>query len=133
VVEILRMPFEHGEPAGPLRLSARAALTPEHPPDYVEDILLVISELVQNVTQHTAGAGILGLSWDAETVTVEVRDGDRRPPRPQQPAADRPGGRGLLLVAGIATNWGVAVHDDGKTVWARFTNPETAITAAPQA
>jgi YD repeat-containing protein len=123
VVATLRLPFAHGEPAGPLRLSARGALTPGHPVDYVEDILVVISELVQNVTQHTDGPGVLGLVWDDTGVLVEVRDGDRRAPRPQPPDDHRPGGRGLLLVAGIATSWGVTVHDDGKTVWARLAVP----------
>lgn len=122
----LRLPFGHGEPAGPLRHTAWAALAPCHPADPVEDVLLVISELVQNVTQHTTGGGILTLTWDQDGITVEVRDEDDREPRPKPPDGHRLGGRGLLLVNGICSAWGTTIHEDGKTVWARVTVTETA-------
>jgi two-component sensor histidine kinase len=129
-MNVLHMPFEHGEPAGPLRSRVSTALAPWHPADYVEDVLLVVSELVQNVTQHTAGGGTLSVSWDDDSIIVEVRDEDRVLPHLQPPDAHRLGGRGLLLVSGIATNWGTAAHDSGKTVWAEVAVPaEARITA----
>jgi anti-sigma regulatory factor (Ser/Thr protein kinase) len=120
------MPFEHGEPAAPLRSKVSTALAHWHPSDYVEDVLLVVSELVQNVTQHTKGGGTLAVSWDDDSITVEVRDEDRVLPRPQPPDSHRVGGRGLLLVSGIATSWGTTAHDTGKTVWAQLAVPAEA-------
>ncbi|GAA2888249.1 hypothetical protein Acy02nite_81550 [Actinoplanes cyaneus] len=117
----LHVSFAHGEPAGQLRLQARSVLAPFFPADQVEDVLVVISELVQNVTQHTTGGGTLLLAWDDDGITVEVRDQDRSMPRQESPDGHRIGGRGLLLVAGICSSWGTTIHDQGKSVWARVT------------
>jgi hypothetical protein len=125
-VKTVRMPFGHGEPAAPLRSSTRAALTPWHSAEQIDDVLLVVSELVQNVTQHTAGGGILVLTWDDDSVTVAVSDGDHRMPRQRPPDGHRIGGRGLLLVDGICASWGTTAHDHGKTVWARVVAPTAA-------
>jgi YD repeat-containing protein len=122
-VETLRLPFEHGAPAGPLRLTAQTVLAPRHEAEDVEDVLVVISELVQNVTQHTNAGGTLTLTWDQHFITVEVSDASRRIPQPQPSDERRIGGRGLLLVAGIAASWGTTTHDDGKVVWARIAAP----------
>ena len=32
-------------------------------------------------------------------------------------AADKPGGRGMLLVNGLASVWGIERRPNGKTVW----------------
>ncbi|MDH6625689.1 hypothetical protein M2271_003500 [Streptomyces sp. LBL] len=66
------------------------------------------------------------------TVRVEVTDSrtERTPPGPKAlraPGAEDTGGRGLLLVAGLATRWGWHFRSEGpgKTVWAEyvFTTP----------
>lgn len=117
-MEILRRVFRNGEPAAPLRLAARAAL--ERTFDQVdEDVLLVVSELVQNVSQHTGGDGELVLSA-GDGVLVEVEDGDPAAPCLRRPDTRRPGGRGLLLVAGMAAEWGTRSAATGKVVWARL-------------
>ncbi|WP_436535881.1 hypothetical protein [Actinoplanes sp. HUAS TT8] len=72
----VQVPFAHGDPTGPLRRQAHAILNPWHPADYVEDALLAISELVQNVTQDSAGDGVLIISWDDSSITGGVRDED---------------------------------------------------------
>lgn len=127
----LRIPFAHGAQAGPLRSNARAVLSPWYASDHVEDVLLVISELVQNVTQHTGGGGVLVLNWDSGSITIEVRDEDPRIPHQQRPDEHRLGGRGLLLVAGICSSWGSIPNDHGKTVWARLDVPAAENVSVP--
>ncbi len=125
-MELLQHSFEHDELAGPLRRQARVVLEPLYPPDCVEDALLIISELVQNVIQHTTGGGNLALRHDNDRLVIEVRDGDPAPPQQKPPDQRRTGGRGLLLVAGIACTWGTQPELDGKVVWA-----EIAVSANP--
>jgi len=125
---VLRVPFANGSAASPLRHATRQALTTDLPgdtdlgdtDDLVEDALLVISELVQNVSQHTRSDGELVVSAVDGGLLIEVTDDDPRSPRLQHPDGRRTGGRGLLLVAGLAEDWGVRQHDTGKTVWARL-------------
>jgi hypothetical protein len=117
---MLRMPFPHGASAGPLRHSVRDLLAPWCSDEQTDDVLVVVSELVQNVTQHTAGGGELVLTADERVVVVEVHDGDPVLPRPQRPDERRVGGRGLLLVAGLTSQWGTRPTVGGKIVWARL-------------
>ena len=122
-MELLQRSFEHGEPAGPLRRHASDVLASWCSADCVDDVLVVISELVQNVTQHTGGGGELMLRRTGGIVDIEVRDGDAALPRPKSPDERRIGGRGLLVVAGVAQDWGVRREGTGKVVWARVTDP----------
>ncbi len=92
------------------------------PPEKLEDVRLLVSELVTNSVRHA------GLSPDeAITVTVRVQGGlargevrDRGPgfETPQQPAPKRDlaGGWGLYIVNKVADRWGVA-HTGSKSVW----------------
>ncbi len=125
-MEVLRRPFEHGEPAGPLRHSARSALMPWLAADDLADAMVVISELVQNVTQHTGGGGELVLTADAHAITIEVRDHSPVLPQVHPPDTHRLGGRGLLLVAGVTRAWGARPERSGKVVWARLTTSAAA-------
>lgn len=89
--------------------------------DSIADVVLVASELVGNAVRHTAAsADDLGISWEVEddAVTVRVTDPSDVPPRPR-PANDYYGGRGLPIIAAIATEWGVRPLPAGKEVWAR--------------
>ena len=125
-MELLQHSFAHDEYAGPLRRRVRAVLEPLYPTDCVEDVLVVISELVQNVSQHTTGGGNLAVRCERRTIVVEVRDGDATLPRQKRPDDRRPGGRGLLLVAGMAREWGALTEGNGKVVWAEFVVPADA-------
>ncbi|MGV9989739.1 ATP-binding protein [Streptomyces sp. NPDC003374] len=93
--------------------------TPAH--DAVE---LVVAELAANAVTHGRVPGRdaeLRLSEDDGQVRVEVSDtrGERLPVT-QDAAADGNGGRGLVLVAALAKEWGVTSRAGapGKTVWA---------------
>jgi anti-sigma regulatory factor (Ser/Thr protein kinase) len=96
-------------------------------PDDAADVVLVVSELVTNAVRHGRVRGRLvelRMTCDDEkAVTVEVSDaGDRYPPVAQEPSPQgrlEESGRGLTLVAALATEWGVRGRTVGKTVWAR--------------
>jgi anti-sigma regulatory factor (Ser/Thr protein kinase) len=119
-VELLRLAFGNDEPASPVRRKARAVLDDFPSADAVDDVLVVISELVENVTRHTRGGGELRLRREDEVIVVEVHDGDATEPRLLPPDDRRIGGRGLLVVAGMARRWGVRPDGTGKTVWAEI-------------
>jgi anti-sigma regulatory factor (Ser/Thr protein kinase) len=114
----LRLPFAHSTDCAALRQQARQALTSWQAPDQVEDSLLVITELVENVVQHTGDGGELMLRCDDEILHIEVSDSSPVLPRAYGPDPRRIGGRGLLLVAAITRSWGTRAESGGKVVWA---------------
>jgi anti-sigma regulatory factor (Ser/Thr protein kinase) len=101
-----------------------AARLPDVAVPLAEDVLLLVSELVTNAVRHGAPAIELCLVLEADRVRVEVSDsGDALPVVPVgRPSADRATGRGLLIVAATAQDWGVvqAPGRSGKTVWAEL-------------
>jgi anti-sigma regulatory factor (Ser/Thr protein kinase) len=99
----------------------------------VEVVALLVGELVTNAIVHTSSGAVgLVVRLGDQAVRVEVHDASPRlPPRPGRPAAaDDQGGRGLGLVAALATRWGVEVdaagHGDGKVVWFEVASPGAA-------
>ncbi|GAA2601309.1 ATP-binding protein [Streptomyces axinellae] len=96
------------------------------PSEETSDAALVVAELAANAATHGRVPGRnfrleLCLSGDC-TLRVEVTDtrGDAHPPaEPPDPADDAESGRGLLLVAALASRWGVSPGPyPRKTVWA---------------
>jgi anti-sigma regulatory factor (Ser/Thr protein kinase) len=80
------------------------------------DVELIVSELVTNAIEHNHGASVsMSLRLAKGTVRIEVSDGSPCRPQKRRPTDDDEGGRGLLLVAGLADDWGVS--DDGTTTW----------------
>lgn len=112
--------------------------------DLSECAQLIVSELVTNAIKATAdvvagrtGDGLtadglmdggpvdreahvrVGVLQVRDYVVVEVWDCSHLPPKVVDPAADEVGGRGLLLVSEMATEWGYRWHrSGGKVVWA---------------
>jgi anti-sigma regulatory factor (Ser/Thr protein kinase) len=116
-MEPLRLSFDHDTDSSALRHQAQHRLIFWQPADLVEDTLLVVTELVQNVIQHTGGGGELALSRDSEAVLVEVFDSSRDEPRVYPPDPRRVGGRGMLMVAAMSQAWGIRPTRTGKIVW----------------
>lgn len=120
-MESVRLQFDHGAPGAVVRQVARTALAGWHASYPQEDVLLVVTELVHNVTRHTADGGELVLTLRADCVLVEVNDSSAELPKLRQ-RATRIGGRGLLLVAAVAKRWGARSRawagNAGKVVWA---------------
>ncbi|MFC9585835.1 ATP-binding protein [Streptomyces yangpuensis] len=104
------------------------------PADVIETVQLIVSELTTNAVQHSqVGEQVspysplstlrtfeLLLQLGNGAVRVSVWDYDERPPVLKQVGADATGGRGILLVAVMSSEWGhYPVRDrTGKVVWA---------------
>jgi len=91
--------------------------------DSIDDVVLVASELVGNAVVHTVTPDeSLDVSWEIEPASVIVRVADTSGELPVTRMADtvRTGGRGLAIVAAIASDWGVQRWPSGKEVWARI-------------
>jgi len=82
------------------------------------DVLLVTTELVDNAYRHTSCPLELSLACTDFGVMIEVSDGDKRHPAEMADADRAWGSRGIQVVTGLATSWGVRVEGTGKTVWA---------------
>ncbi|MGW0002343.1 ATP-binding protein [Nocardia grenadensis] len=83
------------------------------------DAVQVSDELVSNACRHARSPRACRLMVDDRgRFRIEVDDASPTPARVRRP--DRTGGRGLLLVAQLATRWGTDYRDGGKTVWAEL-------------
>lgn len=91
----------------------------------IEDAaILVVSELVTNAVRHAGSPARLKLSRHDESLIIEVRDSASAPPRWRRAALDDEGGRGLLLVSLLASEWGARnLPEGGKAVWCRLDAP----------
>ena len=89
----------------------------ELPAESLEAVLLLTSELVTNAVHHGAGPVAVHVAWGGGAVRVEVED--QSPGWPVVQAIDREAlnGRGLILVDGLSSGWGVLAGGTGKTVW----------------
>ncbi|MFJ6252173.1 MULTISPECIES: ATP-binding protein [unclassified Streptomyces] len=81
---------------------------------------LVLAELANNAALHGRVSGRdfeVRMERGDDHVRIELSDarGERRP---SPSATPDEGGYGLLLVAALATAWGVEEREVGKTVWA---------------
>ncbi|GAA3294661.1 hypothetical protein GCM10020295_19720 [Streptomyces cinereospinus] len=96
-----------------------------------DTLTLITAELAANAVRHGHVAGRdfhVRLTHGTDTVRVEVTDTrtERTPVLTDtEPPGDAESGRGLLIVAGLATRWAVAPRDGapGKTVWAELRLP----------
>jgi hypothetical protein len=89
------------------------------PQRLLDDVLLVVSELVTNASTHGRGKISLVLRVTADEVFVTVQDyGQSLGPSPLAEESFEEHGRGLVIVAEVASSWGVhALGDSGKLVW----------------
>jgi anti-sigma regulatory factor (Ser/Thr protein kinase) len=108
-------PAEAMSAAGARTLIARSLA--DLPRESLEIVLLLTSELVTNAVRHGAGAVGLHVRWGGDDVRVEVED--QSPEWPVMRVADHAAlkGRGLVLVDGLSSGWGVVPMGAGKKVW----------------
>ncbi|WP_326768332.1 ATP-binding protein [Streptomyces sp. NBC_01591] len=96
-----------------------------------DTVTLLAAELTANAVRHGHVPGRdfhvrLTVDADATTIRIEVTDTrTERIPVLASPTPDAEAGRGLLLVAALATHWGTTprVAAPGKTVWAEISTP----------
>ena len=84
---------------------------------YHDAVELLSTELVNNAVVHAAGAPTLRITPCQEVVRVEVDDRSVDAPILEIPDILSDCGRGLVLVAAIADDWGFEMRRNGKTVW----------------
>jgi len=111
------------ESAGAARRFVRDALMAmEIPAEVVERAVLVTSELATNAILHAQTAFVLRVQQAASipALTVSVTDTALGFPVPQAEHPSRESGRGLAVVEGFSSAWGVRVGPEGKSVWAEF-------------
>ena len=112
------------------RLHARQVLWEWRLEGQADTIELLVSELVTNAVQASAGLGPavasvrLWLCSDGHRVVVQVWDGCDRLPVRRDAEPDSAGGRGLLLVDSLSAQWGSYRPEgaSGKVVWALVTS-----------
>ena len=87
--------------------------------DTLDTLLLLASELVTNAILHAHTPVELGVCVDGGRALVCVADRmpNSEPLTPRDHSRDRPGGRGLALVADLSDDWGTTTFTGGKTVW----------------
>ena len=110
------------------RLHARFVLREWGFPAIAPDCELIVSELVTNAVTHGArvvtAADLppvrLRLTGRARGIQIEVWDAsDEMPQMHCDPLSEEPGGRGLVLVAAIASRWGAYRTAGGRQVRVR--------------
>ncbi|OIJ62598.1 ATP-binding SpoIIE family protein phosphatase [Streptomyces mangrovisoli] len=94
------------------------------PPDLHDLGVLAASELVANSLQHGTPPMRLRLRRTDRRLIVEVTDGDDHLPRRRRAEPGDESGRGIAIVATIATTWGARrTPGGGKAVWCEFLLP----------
>ncbi|MET7667842.1 ATP-binding protein [Micromonospora luteifusca] len=99
------------------------------PPTLLADLIAVLAELVGNAVRHARPlpGGVVRVAWrlrasaEGAVIQLGVTDGGASAgPRLRTASADAADGRGLHIVAGLATRWGVERDGMGQRVWAEF-------------
>ncbi|GHF97131.1 ATP-binding SpoIIE family protein phosphatase [Streptomyces thermodiastaticus] len=95
------------------------------PPDLHDAGVLAASELVANSLQYGTPPMRLRLRRTDRRLIIEVTDGDDHLPRRRQAQPADESGRGIAIVATIASHWGARrTPGGGKAVWCEFLLPE---------
>lgn len=114
------------EAAPRARAFASGVLTSWRFPAELHDLgVLATSELVANSLQHGTPPMRLRLRRTDRRLIIEVTDGDDHLPRRRRAEPADESGRGIAIVATIASNWGSRrTPGGGKAVWCEFLLPK---------
>jgi serine phosphatase RsbU (regulator of sigma subunit)/anti-sigma regulatory factor (Ser/Thr protein kinase) len=110
------------------RAFASGVLTSWRFPRELHDLgVLAASELVANSLQHGTPPMRLRLRRTDRRLIIEVTDGDDHLPRRRRAEPGDEAGRGIAIVATIASGWGSRrTPGGGKAVWCEFALPREA-------
>lgn len=93
------------------------------------DLVAVLAELVGNAVRHAdpLPGDVVRVAWrlrpddGGQSVRIRVTDGGATaPPRIRAAGPEAADGRGLHIVSGLASRWGVERDGLGQCVWAEF-------------
>ena len=83
-----------------------------------DDVRTVVSELATNAVLHARTPFTVTLDVDDAGVRIAVTDASTSRPRlPRHGDPFGTTGRGLRIMQQLSADWGVEVHDTGKTTW----------------
>jgi len=86
-----------------------------------DDVVLCVSELASNAVLHSdsrePGGQFAVRVWMTARGAVRAEVEDRGGPWAPDPAAGEERGRGLLIVAALASRWGIAGSNAGRVAW----------------
>ncbi|NSL43447.1 ATP-binding protein [Streptomyces sp. 8P21H-1] len=89
-----------------------------------DDAVLIVSELATNAVRHSLSGAAGGwflvvICFGDDFVRIKVVDqGGKCRPRLCDVTHQEEGGRGLVLIAACAKDWGVKDWPEGRSVWA---------------
>lgn len=106
---------------GEARRFVRRALADMGTEDLEFEACQVVSELATNAVIHAATAFQVDIERDGDTLEIRVSDGSAKSPITKAHSDHATTGRGLRLVAKLATQWGTELTPGGKTVWCILT------------
>jgi anti-sigma regulatory factor (Ser/Thr protein kinase) len=101
---------------GHARAVVRTVLRDEGLDDFLDDALLLASELVTNAVVHADGPISMAIAVDGPLVRVEVSD-HTLGTLSIDDSTPETSGRGLRLLDALAARWGSDATPDGKIVW----------------
>jgi anti-sigma regulatory factor (Ser/Thr protein kinase) len=84
----------------------------------------VFAEVAANAVRHGRGRVTVTVQLSQRAVRCDIRDSGWRSPRflaARLPELEH--GRGMVIIAALADNWGVRRHLMGKTVWFEILAP----------
>lgn len=100
--------------------------------DVLDSVVLVTSELVTNAVRHAGAEPIaIRIRLRGKVLRIDVQDFSSRLPQSRLPAPADENGRGLLIVAALASRHGVQVTPTGKRCWAELPVPTASRTPVP--
>lgn len=112
------------EAAPRARAFASGVLTSWRFPSQLRDLgVLAASELVANSLQHGTPPMRLRLRRTDRRLIIEVTDGNDHLPRRRHAEPIDEAGRGISIIATIASAWGCRRTPNGKVVWCEFALP----------
>lgn len=93
---------------------------------------LLVSELAANAALHAGTDFTVVVERTDDAVRLEVHDGSSVVPRQRRHSSEATTGRGLVLVADLADDWGVEQGVAGKVVWVELSTARTETSDPPE-
>jgi anti-sigma regulatory factor (Ser/Thr protein kinase) len=116
---IERREFPRSTESVPVARHFVAEMVGDAPPDVVDRVSVIVSELATNAILHAGTDFAVQVEITPERICVEVSDSGGGQPRVRYTSPRSLSGRGLRIVESLSDDWGVTAHprQRGKTVW----------------